>query len=86
MANTQYSFFTLTNEKTTHTNDRSQRYATHEEAVEAAKERLGRGNTDAVYILQAVDVVKLKAAPVEIVPLEVAKVVRPAKPFRTWTP
>lgn len=54
-------FYTVTDRNTEHTNSRSRRYATEEEALNEAKSRLERGSAnskDGVYVLKAVKLVQ----------------------------
>lgn len=55
------TFYTITNAHTTHTNDRSQRFETREDAIRAATSRLQSGSARGVVILQAVEFIELAA-------------------------
>lgn len=59
-------FWTVTDANTTHTNSRSQRFPTVEDAIHEATGRIENGRADSVYILECIKVVKRAPTPVTV--------------------
>jgi hypothetical protein len=60
------TFFTITNATTAHTNDRSERFETFEEAVQSAKSRIRSNRVGKVIILRAVALVEIGDMPIVV--------------------
>jgi hypothetical protein len=65
-----FPFWTVTNANTSHTNERSSRYGSEENAIHEATERIKSGRTDAVVIMKAIKIVQRKTPP----PIEVLEI------------
>ncbi len=64
-----HEFWTVTDETTNYTNQRSSRFLTLQGATNEATIRIESGRTDGVYILKAVQLMRRRTNPIEIIDL-----------------
>lgn len=64
------TFWTVTNENTSHTNDRSSRFGTEKAAIHEATTRIENGRTDSVVILKSVKIVRKRRDPIEVIEID----------------
>ncbi len=65
-----FPFWTVTNENTSHTNERSSRFGSEKAAISEATSRIQSGRTESVVILKAVKLIRRRPQP-EIETIEI---------------
>jgi len=74
-----FTFWTVTNANTSHTNEQSSRYGTMKAAIAEATRRINSGRTTEVVILQAVRLVRTQRPEIEVLEITEAGKTQPFK-------
>jgi len=65
-----FTFWTVTNANTTHTNERSSRFGTLKGAISEATKRIESGRTEEVVVMQAVRLVRVVQPHIEVIEIQ----------------